>query len=226
MSIKIKRVLSVPFMENGYIVYDENNEKRECVVIDPGLDPIKFAAVLEEKELTPVVFLCTHGHADHIAGIGPLREVFPDAQIVMGAEDAKKLTDAYENLSAMFGISLTAPPADMVLFADFADTGKTAETLHFAGLEFEARRTPGHSAGHTVFWLKGCEPDVVFVGDLILEQSVGRTDFPDGDFDQLAASIRQQIYTFPDTTILYPGHGDKTTVGVEKRLNLAVPAVE
>lgn len=221
MSTQIKTILSVPFMENGYVVYDDENADTQCVVIDPGLEPQKYMSFLEEKNLTPVALLCTHGHADHMAGIGPLKERFPDADIVIGVKDAKKLIDADENLSAIFGIPVTVPPADVLLFAE----NEQPETLHYAGLEFEARHTPGHACGHTIFRLMGMTPEVVFVGDLIFQRSVGRTDFPDGNPVHLADSIHTQVYTLPDDTLLYSGHGDKTTVAAEKNHNPYVPGV-
>lgn len=215
MPIQIKTILSIPFMENGYVVFDDENADKQCVVIDPGLEPHKYVSFLEESGLTPVAFLCTHGHADHMAGVGPLKERFPGADIVIGAKDAIKLVDAFENLSAMFGIPVTVQAADVLLFAE----NEQPETLRYAGLEFEARHTPGHACGHTIYRLIGMTPEVVFVGDLIFERSTGRTDFPDGSEADLVASIRTQVYTLPDDTLLYSGHGGVTTVGAEKQHN-------
>ena len=218
MPIQIIQRLSSPFMENGYFIYDNQNGKKECIIIDPGLEPQNFVQFIEERDLTPVAILCTHGHADHIAGIALLKEKYPKIITIIGEKDAKKLENPHENLSEPFGFPLSLPPADRVLFQN----GEEVEAISLAGLEIEARHTPGHSAGHAIFWIKGTEPPALIVGDLIFERSIGRHDFPDGDFEALARSIRRHVYTFPDETILYPGHGDPTTVGNEKRYNRVV----
>ena len=119
------------------------------------------------------------------------------------------------NLSRPFGVDIVSPEATRLL-----DHG---EVISVAGCELEVFDTPGHSIGHIVFLWKGASPWVVIGGDVLFQGSIGRTDFPDGDFDQLANSIRTHLYTLPDETIVLPGHGDATTVGVEKRHNPYVP---
>jgi glyoxylase-like metal-dependent hydrolase (beta-lactamase superfamily II) len=88
-----------------------------------------------------------------------------------------------------------------------------------AGIRMQVRVIAGHSSGHVVYLIEDCDPMTVFVGDVIFSGSIGRTDFPDGDFNQLAEGIRKILYTLPDSTILLPGHGPSTTVGEEKRSN-------
>jgi glyoxylase-like metal-dependent hydrolase (beta-lactamase superfamily II) len=127
-----------------------------------------------------------------------------------------KLTDPAGNLSAAFGMSLVSPPADRLL-----DHG---ERISLAGLDLAVREIPGHSRGHVVFVAEGLTPPVVFGGDVLFKEGVGRSDFTDGDFTALAAGIREHLYNLPDETIVFPGHGDPTTVGHEKRHNPFVPA--
>ena len=115
------------------------------------------------------------------------------------------------NLSAVFGIQGTSPPADLLV--------KDGETFSAAGINLEVLEIPGHSAGHVVYLFRQHDPIVVFVGDVIFAEGIGRTDFPDGDHEQLVAGIRSKLFTLPDSTLLLPGHGPSTTVSREKRFN-------
>jgi glyoxylase-like metal-dependent hydrolase (beta-lactamase superfamily II) len=180
-------------------------------VVDPGLEPARIVDHLVRHGLTPAAILCTHGHSDHIAGNGQLKERWPQCELVIGAGDAAKLTDAELNLSAPFGLPLISPPADRLV--------REGDRLSVAGLEIEVRETPGHSAGHVVFLVSGTAPLQVFVGDVLFQRGVGRTDFPDGDAHALVRSIHARLFTLPDDTIVLPGHGGATTIGEEKRGN-------
>jgi glyoxylase-like metal-dependent hydrolase (beta-lactamase superfamily II) len=108
-------------------------------------------------------------------------------------------------------LDILSPPADVLV-----DDGQHYSA---AGLELEILTLPGHSAGHVVYLWKGGEPWVAFVGDVIFQDSIGRTDFPDGSFRQLRSGIREKLFPLPDQTILLPGHGPPTTVGQEKKHN-------
>jgi glyoxylase-like metal-dependent hydrolase (beta-lactamase superfamily II) len=121
------------------------------------------------------------------------------------------LTDATLNLSAAFGVPVTSPPADR-LVAD-------GEALTMAGIPLEVFEIPGHSPGHVVYVIRGADPMIVLGGDVLFAGSVGRTDFPGGSFEQLAAGIRAKLWPLPDGTKVFPGHGPPTTVGEEKRTN-------
>jgi hydroxyacylglutathione hydrolase len=202
-------IVSDLFGENAFVAQLEG--RHDCVVIDPGLEPQKIVRYLEQNGLTPATILVTHGHSDHIGGIALLKERWPDCPVVIGAADAPKLTDPRQNLSAAFGAALACPPADATV-----DDG---DVYSAAGFDFEVRAVPGHSVGHVVYVWNAHQPPIVFVGDVIFAGSIGRTDFPDGDFQQLIDGIRTKLYTLPDATILLPGHGPETTVGREKRSN-------
>ena len=202
--MELSVVVSDLFAENTYVANVSGN--RKCIVVDPGLSPEKIERVLEEKSLTPAAILNTHGHSDHIAGNEAIKRRWPDCPLIIGAEEAEKLTDAVKNLSAPFGMPMVSIPADR--------TVEDGEVLHIAGMDLTVRHTPGHSAGHVVFVYEGQSPAVVFVGDVIFQGSIGRTDFPDGDFAALAASIRDKLFTLPDDTILLPGHGPENHRGV------------
>ncbi|MBN2580523.1 MAG: MBL fold metallo-hydrolase [Pirellulales bacterium] len=202
-------VVSFPFEENTYIVSLPG--RGDCFVIDPGLEPEKILKCLQEKKFIPAAILITHAHSDHIAGNGSLKNQWPDCPLVVGKGDALKLADPRQNLSALFGMALESPPADQ--------TVEDGETYAAAGITLKILAIPGHSSGHVVYLVDSCDPPVCFVGDVIFAGSIGRTDFPDGDSRELIDGIREKLFTLPDGTVLYPGHGPPTTVGREKRFN-------
>ncbi len=211
--LHILTVVSVPFEENAYVVYREGGG--QCLVIDPGLEPDRILRKMDEKRLTPAAILNTHGHSDHIAGNEALKRRWPHCPLVIGEAEAQKLADPQQNLSAMFGFSLVSPPPEVKV--------RDGQVYSAAGLEVRVLAIPGHSAGHVIYVIDDRDPPVAFVGDVIFSGGIGRTDFPDGDFQALAEGIRQKLYRLPDDTELFPGHGPPTTVGQEKEHNPFVP---
>ncbi len=205
----ILSIVSAIFEENAYLAYLEG--RSDTLVVDPGLEPEKIVAALQERGLTPAAILCTHGHADHIAGNAVLKERWPECPLVIGSGDADKLSDPVGNLSAGFDFNLLSPQADR--------TVSEGEHLEYAGFKLEVRDTPGHSSGHVVFVANELSPIQVFGGDVLFAGSVGRTDFPDGSFAELKQAIHEKLFPLPDDTIILPGHGPPTTVGEEKRSN-------
>jgi glyoxylase-like metal-dependent hydrolase (beta-lactamase superfamily II) len=207
--MRLKTIVSRPFDENSYIAHLEG--KQECLVVDPGLEPDAIVRYLDSQQLAPAAILNTHGHSDHIAGNAELKARWPNCPLAIGRGDADKLADPRLNLSAMFGGYVTSPPAD-VLLAD-------GDVYCAAGFELFVAAIPGHSAGHIVFIWKAASPPVVFGGDVLFAGGIGRTDFPDGDMQQLTAGIHAKLFILPDETIVLPGHGPPTTIGQEKRDN-------
>jgi glyoxylase-like metal-dependent hydrolase (beta-lactamase superfamily II) len=206
--LQIQTIVSQPFDENTYVVWAP--PRSDALVIDPGLEPDLILDCLREQGLSVAAILNTHGHADHIAGNGAMKVAFPDAPLLIGHGDAPMLADADLNLSAPFGMPVTSPPADRLLHE--------GDVVEEAGIRLEVLEIPGHSPGHIVFVYRD-RPCQVFGGDVLFRGSVGRTDFPGGSMERLAAGIRGKLYTLPPDTVVYPGHGPVTKVAYEKRTN-------
>ncbi len=198
----------MPFAENTYVVWRPG--RHQCVVIDPGLEPDAIFDSLSSNDLTPAAVLNTHGHADHIAGNAEMKRAFPAAPLVIGAGDSTMLEDPMANLSAPFGLRITSPPADRLV--------REGDIVEAAGIRFEVLDIPGHSPGHIVFVCRG-QPILVFGGDVLFREGVGRFDFPGSDGRLLFDGIRGKLFALPDDTVIYPGHGPVTTIGHEKRAN-------
>ncbi|MFM7072402.1 MAG: MBL fold metallo-hydrolase [Planctomycetota bacterium] len=206
---EIVRITSRMFAVNTYIANLPG--RSDCVVIDPGFDVDRILQRLFDTRLTPAAILNTHGHIDHISGNAALKKQWPSCPIVIGELETDKLVDPMRNLSGLYGTPVVSPPADR--------TVRAGERIDYAGLELTTRFTPGHSSGHVVFLWQRSTPWVVFGGDVLFAGSVGRTDFPDGDFEQLRKSIREQLFSLPGETIVLPGHGGPTTVAQERHAN-------
>jgi glyoxylase-like metal-dependent hydrolase (beta-lactamase superfamily II) len=198
----------MPFAENTYVVWLP--PRQEVLVVDPGLEPDLILNFLRAEELTPAAILNTHGHGDHIGGNAALKEAYPQAPLIIGADEAPLLSDAYANLSAPFGMPITSPPADSL--------AREGEVVEAAGIRLEVLEVPGHSPGHIVFLYRD-RPCVVFGGDVLFRGSIGRYDFPNSDGPLLLQGIRTKLFPLPDDTVIYPGHGPVTTIGHEKRTN-------
>jgi glyoxylase-like metal-dependent hydrolase (beta-lactamase superfamily II) len=207
--LSLKVITSRMFAENCYLISPA--EKHRCVIVDPGLDDQRIIDAMIQLRLNPEAILLTHGHADHIAGVESLKRCWPELPVIIGRDDAPKLLDPDLNLSSPFGFHVTSPPADQLVVE--------GDQLTFAGLEWEVLDTPGHSCGHVVYLYKGSSPWVVVGGDVLFQEGVGRTDFPDGDKQQLVQSIQDKLFTLPDDTVVLPGHGPTTTIGHEKQFN-------
>ena len=198
----------MPFEENTYVLWLP--DRKDAVVIDPGLEPDLILDFLREQQLTVSAILNTHGHADHIAGNAPMKAAFPEAPLIIGKNDAIMLSDSQANLSAPFGLPIISPEADRLVVE--------GDVVESAGMRFEVLEIPGHSPGHVVFVVQG-QPCRVLGGDVLFNGSVGRTDFPGGSMEKLKAGIIGKLYTLPHDTVIYPGHGPTTTVGQEMRSN-------
>lgn len=196
------------FLTNCYIIRNSQNAT-ECIIIDPGLQPQPLIDFLQNNNLKPLAVILTHGHADHFAGLNDLKQNFPQINVHIHELDAEMLADPHSNLSLMAAASLAAEPADTLLSDN--------DIIDIAGINLTVLHTPGHTPGGISLYSK--EDNLVFTGDALFAGSIGRTDFPSGDTDQLLKSIKQKLLTLPKDTDVYTGHGPKTKIKNERMHN-------
>lgn len=206
--MKIDRLILGSFQTNAYVVR-RDEEATECLIVDTGLDSRELLAFLEDRQLTPTAVVLTHGHADHIAGLPLLRQRYAEIQVYVHRLDADLLTDPDANLSVLSGMRFQTDPADVLL-----DDG---DTVTAAGITLKVLHTPGHTPGGICLYAES--EGVVFAGDTLFAEGVGRSDFPGGDGRQLIRSIQTRLLTLPDKTAIYPGHAMRTTIAHEKTHN-------
>ena len=205
-TVDIRTFTLGPFQTNCYVVTAGSDA---CWLVDASFEPAPMVRYVREKGLRPEALILTHAHVDHIAGVAEVRSAFPGVPVWVHSAEAAWLNDPVLNLSAMMGMSVTAPGPDRLL--------AEGEWLELGGVKWLVLHTPGHSPGGITLW---CEAEgVALVGDSLFAGSVGRTDFPGSDPALLAASIRGKLYALPESTKVLPGHGPATTVGREKRSN-------
>ena len=193
-----------PLAENTYIV--EHAATRKGVVVDPGFEGEEILGRLAERGITLEKILLTHGHLDHVAAVRVLKER-TGATVHIHPDESDRMQTAGVQ-GRMFGLHIENPPPPDVLIGEGDRIGLGDQT-------FQVLHTPGHTPGHVTF-LAG---EMAFVGDLIFAGSIGRTDLPGGSYEALIRAVREKIFTLPDRTILFPGHGPATTVGEERRSN-------
>ena len=180
----------------------------DCLIIDAGLDASKLVSFLKDDKLSPLAVVLTHGHIDHITGVVALCSEFPDIKVCIHKLDSEMLAQPEQNLSAFAGISFTMKPADHIL--------EDGDMIEQAGIKLRVLHTPGHTPGGISLYSE--REGIVFVGDALFADSVGRTDFPGGSMAQLIGMIRDKLLTLPDDTVVHPGHGPATKI-IRERLH-------
>lgn len=204
MSLSFMRLVLGDLGTNCYIIGDPDSQ--EAFVIDPDDGPA-VVDTLKERGLTCVGILLTHGHSDHIHGVQTLMDTYGDP-VYIHERDLPCLYDPQVNLSALHGRPVTITGGTI-------KTVKDGQHIGSGKMDFQVLETPGHTVGGVCYYMA----PAVFVGDTLFRESVGRTDFPGGNFETLVQSIRTKLFTLPDQTMAYPGHGPETQIAFEKETN-------
>jgi glyoxylase-like metal-dependent hydrolase (beta-lactamase superfamily II) len=207
--LQVEPLIVGPLMSNCYIVWDEST--KEGAIIDPGGDADNILNAVRELGIKIKYILVTHGHFDHVGAVAPLRRELK-VEFLAHEGDFFFIEDG-EKSANRWGVDIEQPPKPDRFIED-------GEKIKIGGFELEVLHTPGHSPGGVSFL---CDK-MVFAGDTLFQNSIGRTDFRQGSFEDLSNSIKTRLYTLPDDTIVYTGHGPITTIGDEKRYNAFVRA--
>jgi hydroxyacylglutathione hydrolase len=201
----LKMLVVGPLQVNCYILGCERT--KQAAVIDPGGDVDKILMTLAKDELRLVYIINTHGHFDHTGGNKALKDA-TGAKLLIHRADAPHITRQSVSAAAMGLRGLEdSPPPDRLL--------EDGDVITFGDISLKVLHTPGHSAGGISLATDG----MVFVGDALFAGSIGRTDFPGGDYEGLIEGVRNKIFTLGDDVVVFPGHGPQTTVGQEKQYN-------
>jgi glyoxylase-like metal-dependent hydrolase (beta-lactamase superfamily II) len=203
--IKIGRMVIGVCATNCYFVYREGS--KECVVIDAPDKGKEIASTLKKHGFEVSAVLLTHGHFDHIWGASELRNA-TSAKIYALDKEQPLMEDSTLNVSADCG-----RPATLKVNRYLRD----GEEIELAGIKFKVIATPGHTAGSCCFYVE--EAGLLVAGDTLFRESVGRTDLPTGSGATLERSVMEKLFVLPDETLVYPGHGDETDIGHEKKYN-------
>lgn len=206
MEIKIFEV--GPFMENTYLLING----KDALLIDPGfaneMEFNSFKKKLNEFGASLKAIVLTHAHIDHVMGVQRTLKEFP-VKVYLNTDDLF----LWEN----FGGQAQAFGLNQIGFSFTPEKLPSSGNFEIASFQFECLHTPGHAPDHTSLYFKN--EGVLISGDAIFRESIGRTDLYKGDFNLLEKSIQEKIFTLPDSTVIYSGHGPATTVGHEKRHN-------
>lgn len=201
--MKIQSLVVGPVAANCYLLSDEGGKG---IVIDPGGDAPAILDTIRKEHITVEAILNTHGHSDHIAANDAVRNA-TGAPLYIHAADEHMLTDPRANLSLFMGGNVVSRPAEHHL--------KEGDILCVGAIALKVLHTPGHSPGGVCFAGEG----VLFSGDTLFADSIGRTDFPGGSLPQLIGVIKEKLMALPDDTVVYAGHGPSTTIGRERQYN-------
>ena len=203
--MKVTKFLSGPLAVNCYVASDEATKK--AFIVDPGAHNKDMVNYIKENGFEIEYIILTHGHGDHIGGVPACRKEYPKAKLVACIHEKPMLEDPYLNMSTLTGGESVSLSVDH--YVSDGDTMKVGE------MELKFLHTPGHTPGGMCI-LVG---NILFSGDTLFQQSIGRTDFQGSSFAAIQDSIRSKLYTLPDDTIVLPGHMGTTTIGYEKRNN-------
>lgn len=214
-NILIGKTMLGIYQTNCYYVYREGSDK--VLIFDPADKGREMVEALAPEGLHVTAIFLTHGHFDHISGCEAMKAAADEAAaakgeapvpVYAGEAERELLLDTKSNLSKDMGRPVTVT-ADVYL--------KDGEELDLDGIRIKVLATPGHTAGGVSYYFP--EGGFLICGDTLFQESVGRTDMPTGSMSTLVRSVKEKLFTLPENTIVYPGHGDSTTIGHEKKYN-------
>lgn len=206
MTTKFHTIVVGPFAVNCYLLWVE--ESADAVIIDPGAEAETITYWIDEFALKPKAILLTHGHGDHIAAVAEIKKRY-DIPVYVGVGEEELLANPSANVSAFFDHPVVAPEPDHLV--------KDDDLLTIGDLHLRVVATPGHTVGGVCYMEEATGR--LFCGDTLFAGSIGRTDLPGGNHQQLIESIMSRIMTLPDVFLVLPGHGPQSTVGAERTGN-------
>ena len=207
--MEIKKFTFNPFQENTYVLYDET---KEAIIVDPGCfnssEEKQLSAFISDKELTPVKLVNTHAHVDHVLGN---KFIANNYQIGLELYNSEYPMLKMAKTSAdLYGVPYNESPEPSAFL-------KEGDLLKFGSTELEILYVPGHAPDHLVFLNRSQK--LLIAGDTLFKGSIGRTDLPGGNHEQLLDNIRKKLFTMDSEVVVYSGHGNETTIGEEKANN-------
>ena len=212
----IERIIVGKVKTNCYIISDND----QILIIDPGDESSKILQILKNKKnISRIKILLTHGHVDHIGAVEKIIEFFIKTEIYVGRAENLFLYDSGINLSRQIGKNI-----DFSHISNHIQNVATGDEISIGNYHFRVVETPGHTPGSLIFILD--DQNIVFTGDTLFKGNVGPTSLPFGDLNKLYTSIKERILILPNNFKVYPGHGDFTTIEIEKETNPFILTME
>lgn len=204
--MKVKVLPVGLLIENCYIVYNEDS--KNCIIIDPGDEAEKISDFIEKQKCKPLGIILTHGHFDHIGAVKELQDKY-DIKCFASESEREIINDGYKNLS----IKYSDEPIEFIPEVLFND----GDEVVLEDIKFTVILTPGHTLGGASLYFK--DEGFIMTGDTLFKNTVGRTDLPTSSFEDLMNSVNKKLMKLNDDIVVYPGHGSRTTIGIERREN-------
>jgi len=207
--LQIKSFTFNPFYENTYVL---NDDTKECIIVDPGCynrsEEETLLSFITSNQLKPVILVNTHAHIDHVLGNNFVCKTYDLSPLLHNLE--LPLLEAAPIYGTEWGIAMNPSPAPVKFI-------KEDDVIRFGKTELKILFTPGHSPGSICLFNE--QENLIISGDVLFQQSIGRTDLPGGDYQTLIKSINEKLFTLDEKTKVFPGHGPETSVALEKKFN-------
>lgn len=205
------KIYTLPVGAIGTNCYIYAADSGECMIIDPGAQPEKIAKYIIEHNLIPVKILITHGHYDHIGGVKKLLSIFENLVVAIGENDEEMLTDTSKSLASIRNSSQN----EFIIHG--AEKLRDGDVIIWSGEDITVMETPGHTKGGVIYISGG----VIFSGDTLFRDDIGRCDLAGGDYNVMKQSLAK-IADLPGDYTVYPGHGESTTLNYERKYNVYI----